>query len=515
MSSNQAMGPMTQLLLPYTLPAGATLFNPAMFPDFDGDFLIDNLNPATGYALPDLAQSQFVIDAHRDVVGNVPIYESPRLAKMAGVKQMLIADLSANPGGAYKIRGALNLIATETARATLDDLKNWLITCYSHGNHSNGVGLAAEQIRNRRGAPDGLPVLAAMPCQPQTSIKKIRMSLDRGDTVLLYGNNLTLAENLLADVTRDGFSSLKARGIQVIPYSGNTSDEQIRTLLNQSGPFILRKAPLSENWMQEWDQRFQHKLLVPPYDRLAVSLGQGTGFIDVIKQLPESLVRGGLKVALGVGGAGFLAGMASAMHLMGIPGTITGTNRYEMPVFGRSLFAGELTLDDEELQRPEMDSVMDGIDVPKMGQVPMAQIAKLEKANRGFIRSAFVTETEAREALAFFAQQHKPESGIPIFEGAALAPIAALINGAVAVGKADTVLVTMSGRNVDQRLVDASLQVHGPVVSNADTYGRLINERREVRQRFKGLIPTSLEFWIAKLHREWAAIEVVNRAFYR
>ena len=166
---------------------------------------------------------------------------------------------------------------------------------------------------------------------------------------------------------------------------------------------------------------------IHPFDNEDLIAGQGTVGLEIAEDWPEVEV-----VIVPIGGGGLISGIAMAVKSM-VPGVrVIGVESSGAPAMKRSVEEGRLvTLD-------RVDCIIDGLRVKTCGTINFSVVQR-------FVDET-VTVPDARifEALVWIMSHCKV---VP--EGAAAAPVAALLQEKVDVPKGTRVCCVLSGGNVD------------------------------------------------------------------
>ena len=166
---------------------------------------------------------------------------------------------------------------------------------------------------------------------------------------------------------------------------------------------------------------------VHPFDDLQLIAGQGTVGLEILEDLERVDV-----VVVPIGGGGLISGIAAAVKGRRPDVQVVGVESAGAPAMKLSVEAGELvTLE-------QMHCSIDGLKVQRVGAKTFAVVRRLVDQLIALDDAAIfdaVLWTMARCKL--------------VVEGAAAAPIAALLAGAVDATAGDTVVCVLSGGNVD------------------------------------------------------------------
>jgi threonine dehydratase len=167
--------------------------------------------------------------------------------------------------------------------------------------------------------------------------------------------------------------------------------------------------------------------LIHPFDDLQLITGQGTLGLEIHEDLPDVDV-----VVVPIGGGGLISGVATALKQLAPHIRVIGVESAGAPAMKLSQERGEvITLD-------EIDCAIDGLRVKRVGETTFALV-------RRYV-DEIVTLPDAKifEALLWVMTRAKL-----VVEGAAAAPVAALLEGLVGAAPGAKVVCVLSGGNVD------------------------------------------------------------------
>ncbi len=170
-------------------------------------------------------------------------------------------------------------------------------------------------------------------------------------------------------------------------------------------------------------------VLIHPYDHPDVVAGQGTVGLEILRQQPD--VR---TVVVCTGGGGLLAGIATAVKATDPTVRVVGAQAARAAAYPPSLAAGTpVTL-------PHMDTIADGIAVPRPGDVPFAIVSELVDD------IVMVTDKDISRAQLMLVERAKL-----VVEPAGAAAAAAVLADPAAFEP--PVVVVLSGGNIDPLLL--------------------------------------------------------------
>jgi threonine dehydratase len=166
---------------------------------------------------------------------------------------------------------------------------------------------------------------------------------------------------------------------------------------------------------------------IHPFDDLELIVGQGTVGLELSEDWPEVEV-----VVVPIGGGGLISGIALALKSRNSAVRVIGVESSGAPGMQRSVAAGQLvTLD-------RVDCVIDGLRVRRVGEQTFEIV-------RRFVDD-IVTLPDEQIFDAMLWVMHYAKL---VVEGAAAAPVAALLHGLVRAPAGARVACVLSGGNVD------------------------------------------------------------------
>jgi threonine dehydratase len=166
---------------------------------------------------------------------------------------------------------------------------------------------------------------------------------------------------------------------------------------------------------------------VHPFDDLQLIAGQGTLGLELLDDVPDLDV-----VVVPIGGGGLISGVATAIRTRRPDVRVVGVESSGAPAMQASLERGELvTLD-------EVRCSIDGLKVKRVGEKTFALVQRYVE------RVVTLEDERIFDALLWTMSRCKL-----VVEGAAAAPVAALLNGLVEAEPGATVVCVISGGNVD------------------------------------------------------------------
>ena len=195
------------------------------------------------------------------------------------------------------------------------------------------------------------------------------------------------------------------------------------------GKSLVESIEIGRRMAQETNRIFIH-----PYDDEEVIAGQGTVGLEILEDLPDTDL-----IIVPVGGGGLIAGIALAAKAIRPEARVVGVQAASCPSARKALELGRPV----EVQAEERGSIADAIMVTQVGEAPFPLLQKLVDeivlVEEEQIASAVLKLLERKRILA---------------EGAAAAPLAALLGGSLQVAEGSRVVLVVSGGNVDSLLLE-------------------------------------------------------------
>jgi threonine dehydratase len=166
---------------------------------------------------------------------------------------------------------------------------------------------------------------------------------------------------------------------------------------------------------------------IHPFDDLELIAGQGTVGLEIHDDFPQVDV-----VVVPIGGGGLISGVSMALKARHPDIRIIGVESSGAPAMQRSLAAGQLvTLD-------KVDCAIDGLKVKRVGEHTFRIVQQcVEKV-------VALPDEKIFEAMLWIMHYSKL-----VVEGAAAAPVAALLNGLIEAPRGARVVAVLSGGNVN------------------------------------------------------------------
>ena len=166
---------------------------------------------------------------------------------------------------------------------------------------------------------------------------------------------------------------------------------------------------------------------IHPFDDLQLIAGQGTVGLEIVEDWPEVDV-----VVVPIGGGGLISGVSLAAKSINPRVRIIGVESSGAPGMQKSVEAGHVvTLD-------RVDCIIDGLRVKRVG------VNNVEIVKRAVDEIVTLPDSEIFDAMLWVMHHSKL-----VVEGAAAAPIGALLKGLVKVPSGSKVVCVVSGGNVN------------------------------------------------------------------
>jgi len=173
------------------------------------------------------------------------------------------------------------------------------------------------------------------------------------------------------------------------------------------------------------------RLFIHPYDDEEVIAGQGTVALEILSDLPETDI-----IVVPVGGGGLIAGIATAAKAKKPDIVIIGIQAHACPSAVEALHEGG------SRRIAAKKTIADGIRVAETGVLTYPIIRDLVDC------IAVVSEEEIADAMLLLLERKHV-----IAEGAGAVPLAALMNGSFDFTPGSTIVLVISGGNVDSSLL--------------------------------------------------------------
>lgn len=166
---------------------------------------------------------------------------------------------------------------------------------------------------------------------------------------------------------------------------------------------------------------------IHPFDDLQLITGQGTLGLEIYEDFPQADV-----VVVPIGGGGLISGVSMALKANNPRIKIIGVESSDGPAMKKSVDAGRLiTLD-------KIDCIIDGLRVKRVGESTFSIVQR-------FVDDIVtLPDKDIFDAMIWIMSHCKL-----VVEGAAAAPVAALLHGLVKVPSGSKVVCILSGGNVN------------------------------------------------------------------
>ena len=211
------------------------------------------------------------------------------------------------------------------------------------------------------------------------------------------------------------------------------------------------------------------RYFIPAFDDPAVIAGQGTMGLEILEQVPDADA-----IVVPVGGGGLIAGIALAVKTVRPSIRIIGVEPERAAAFAAGVAAGKPVPIDLR------STVADGLAVAEAGALPL-------HVARGLVDDVVtVTEDELALAMLRIAELEKG-----VVEGAAAAPLAAVLAGKISGIAGKNVVLPLCGGNIDPlifcRVLEQGLVADGRLTRLT----ALIKDRPGALAEFSGLIASA------------------------
>lgn len=205
------------------------------------------------------------------------------------------------------------------------------------------------------------------------------------------------------------------------------------------------------------------------FDDPAVIAGQGTVGLEILEQVPDVDA-----IIVPVGGGGLLAGIALAVKALRPHVRILAVEPDHAPSFQAAMAAGHaVTINTQP-------TLADGLAVGRVGELAF-------KLARPHVDS-LVTVDEAALALAVFRLLELEKC---VVEGAAAAPLAALISGKFPELRGKRVVLVLAGANIDLNLLDRVIEFGLVSVGRLCRFTAVISDRPGALAKLTALIAST------------------------
>jgi len=165
---------------------------------------------------------------------------------------------------------------------------------------------------------------------------------------------------------------------------------------------------------------------VHPFDDEQLIAGQGTLGLEIVQDWPEVDA-----VVVPIGGGGLIAGVSMAVKSHNPSARVIGVESSDGPAMQRSVEAGKL-------ETIDCKTIIDGLRVRRAGEINFSVVQRFVD------KIVALPDRDIFEAMVWVMERCKL-----VVEGAAAAPVAALLHGLVKLPKGSRVAVVLSGGNVN------------------------------------------------------------------
>ncbi len=172
--------------------------------------------------------------------------------------------------------------------------------------------------------------------------------------------------------------------------------------------------------------RTQGLTYVHPFDDEELIAGQGTLGLEIVEDWPEVQA-----VIVPIGGGGLISGVAMAAKSYDSEIRVIGVESSDGPAMKKSIEAGRL-------ETIDCKTIIDGLRVRRVGEINLSVVQRFVD------EIVALPDREIFDAMIWIMERCKL-----VVEGAAAAPVAALLNGLVNLPAGSRVAVVLSGGNVN------------------------------------------------------------------
>jgi threonine dehydratase len=243
----------------------------------------------------------------------------------------------------------------------------------------------------------------------------------------------------------------------VMPESVSISKEEATR--GYGAEVILKGSSLDESLAYAHERAAEGYTFIHPYDDPAIIAGQGTIALEIFANLPDPDM-----IVVPVGGGGLISGIATAAKALRPSVRVVGVQTAACPSAIEAMRKGSpvrVTAD---------HSIADGILVNTIGSLPFTIM------ERYVDEVVTVSEDQIAMAVVLLLERKKV-----LAEGAGAVPLAALLNSGIEIPPGSTVVLVISGGNVDSpllgRIIRKGMLKNGRIVGISvvieDTPGKL------------------------------------------
>ena len=166
---------------------------------------------------------------------------------------------------------------------------------------------------------------------------------------------------------------------------------------------------------------------VHPFDDLELIAGQGTLGLELVEDLPDVHT-----VVVPIGGGGLISGVSSAVKAVNPAIRVVGVESSGAPAMQRSVAEGR------RIELEHVECAIDGLKVKRVGETTLAIVSRMVD------EIVTLPDEQIFSALLWTLARTKV-----VVEGAAAAPVAALLEGLVEAPPGAKVVAVLSGGNLD------------------------------------------------------------------
>lgn len=390
-------------------------------------------------------------DRREEWVRYTPVVFSPELAMLTGASIVILKDDSGQRKESFKERGARNrfeveveLLMKATGQTRSEVIKKLAIIAFSHGNHGQAVAML-----------HALHSLLVLPLSLQTQKIKIRNCLAEGSMVYLHGKKLKNSEERARQIVEQGLKSFLS---DVVYLGGNATDDEINAQIAAGKDVLLFGTPdvqTKPDAVQAKAESYpDNPLLIETYNDVFVSVGQGTDAMELLGWFPF-LLQGAWTYVVPVGGAGKIAGDGTYIRRMNPVARVVGVRK----------------------EPGDGVTFADGIDVEPKGKITARQASDIGA------EESIVTEDEIAEVIVFSATYPWYNGEKKLIEGASATTLASVLNGAVQGIEGKSLVLSITGRNIDEETVVRAFALKGWVATHPDFYKMVCRMRKEIRRK--------------------------------
>jgi threonine dehydratase len=218
---------------------------------------------------------------------------------------------------------------------------------------------------------------------------------------------------------------------------------------------VMYGSSLEESIVRSEELAQEGRLVIHPYDDDDVIAGQGTIGLEILDDLPCADM-----IIVPVGGGGLIAGIATAAKAINPGICIIGAQAAACPSAFEAIAAGC------PIRVTAQPTIADGIRVAESGARTFPVLQELVD------QVVLASEDEIADAMLLLLERKHV-----VAEGAGAAPLAVLLNGSIAIPQGSTVVLVISGGNIDSaqlfRIVRQAMARQGRILR----FSVLLNDR--------------------------------------